>query len=112
VHVRQIAGPRTQLDALCRVDQRREEHKAVANVLGLVCQVFTDEYIVKAELVGQDDGLSVFLQSLGGVAMQRVHRHHEHAQFHRRGPLGLVLCVRGSGRKWTQAMKAPRFHAV
>ena len=63
--------PVRELDVLGLGDQRRQEHHAVGDVLGLVGQVLADEGVVEAELVGEDDGLAVLLQRLGPVAVQR-----------------------------------------
>ena len=63
-------------------DERREEQQAVGDVLGSLGQMLADERVIKAELVGEDDDLAVFLQRLRRAAMQRMHRHREIAQPH------------------------------
>src|SRR5262249_49817919 len=54
MHLRQVGGAGRKLDVPCFVDQRGLEHHAVGNVLARVGEVFADEGIVKAELVGED----------------------------------------------------------
>ena len=44
--------------------------------------MLTDEHVVKTQLVGQDHRFPVLAQSLGVVATQRVHGHHEQAKAH------------------------------
>ena len=82
VLLRQVAGAARKLDALGRMDQRREKQQRIGDVLRLVGEVLADEHIVVAEPVGKHDRLPVLLQRLGVIAVQRVHRHHEHSQLH------------------------------
>jgi hypothetical protein len=44
--------------------------------------MFAAERIVEAELIGQDEGLAVFLEGLDPVPMRRVHWHGEKAKSH------------------------------
>ncbi len=78
----EIGGAGRELDGLGVVDQRREEHHAVGDVLAGVGQMLADEGVVEAELVGEDDGLAVLAQRLRPVPVHRVHRHGEVAQPH------------------------------
>jgi len=103
VHVREVRGAGRELDPRRRRDQRGVEHHAVGDGLAGVGEVLAHESVVKAELVGEDDGLAVLLERLGPVAVHGVHRHGEVAQPHshlqsratqplgrRRGPCGQI----------------------
>jgi hypothetical protein len=54
----------------------------VGDVLAGVGEVFAHEGIVKAEFVGENDGLTIFLQGLRPIPMHGMHRHGEITQSH------------------------------
>ena len=82
VHLCQIGGAGRELDGFGVVDQRRLEHHAVGDVLAGICEMFADECIIEAELVGEDDRLAILAQSLRPVPADWVHGHGEVAQPH------------------------------
>ena len=77
VGMRQVAGARTQLDVLGFKNQRGQKHQAIGHVLGLVGQVLAHKRVVKAQAVGIDDGLPIFVQRFCGVPVQRMQGHGE-----------------------------------
>ena len=90
--LRQIGGAGGELDVPGVADQRGQKQQAVGDVLGALGEVLADEGIVKAEFVGEDDGLAVFAQRIGGAALERVHGHGEVAESHGVSPQGGVGC--------------------
>ena len=75
--LRQIGGAGTKLDGFGIADQRRQKQQAVGDVLRLLGQMLANECVVKTQLVGENDGLAVFLQGLGAIASQRMQGHGE-----------------------------------
>jgi len=89
------------------MDQGREKNEAVGDVLGFFGQVLADECIVKAKLVGQDDGLAVFLQRLRGRTVRRMHGHREITKSHEYVPLfGSAHCAKPDNNMKTMVRTA------
>ena len=82
MHLREVGGAGRELDGLGVVNQRRQEHHAVGDVLAGIGQVLADEGVIEAELVGKDDRLAILAQRLRPVPAQRVHGHGEVTQPH------------------------------
>jgi hypothetical protein len=64
------------------VNQRRLKHHAAGDVLNKIGQMLTNKGIVIAELIGQDDDVSVLAQSFCGAARSRMHGHCEVTKTH------------------------------
>ena len=77
MRVRQIGSAAAQLDGFGFRDQGGQKQQAVGHVFGLVGQMLAHKRIVKTELVGQDDGLPIFVQSFGGVPFKGMQGHGE-----------------------------------
>ena len=75
--LRQIAGAGTELDGVSVTDQRGEKQQAARDVFGFLGQMLADKRIIKAQLVGEDDGLAIFMKRVGATALLRMHRHGE-----------------------------------
>jgi len=82
MRVRKVGGAGAELDLRGLGDEGRQEDETVGDVLRLVGQVLADKGVVKHQLVGQDDGLAVFLQGGDGVALPGMQRHGEVTKSH------------------------------
>jgi hypothetical protein len=82
MHLRQVGGPGGKLDGLGVVNERRLEHHAVGDVLARIGQMLAHEGIVEAELVSEDDRLTILAQRLGPVPVHRMNGHGEVTQPH------------------------------
>ena len=58
-------------------DQRRQKQQTVGDVFGFFGEMFADEGIVKAQLVGKNNRLAVFRQSVRATPLFGVHGHGE-----------------------------------
>src|SRR5688572_7684227 len=87
MRLREVGRAGRELDRLRVADERREKEHAVGDVLRSLREVFTHERVVEAELVRENDGLTVLVKSLRGTALQRMDRHREIAESHVSSPV-------------------------
>ena len=80
--VRHVHGASAKLDGLGVVDEAGDEHHARRDILGAVGRVLADISFDKAELVSQQERLTILAQGLPPVLVQRMDRHGEKAEFH------------------------------
>src|SRR5262249_35050633 len=59
MHLREVGGSSGELDGLGVVNERRLEHHAVGDVLARIGQMLADEGVVEAQLVREDDRLTI-----------------------------------------------------
>jgi hypothetical protein len=64
------------------MNKRREKYHTIGNVLGFISEVFTNKSIVKSELVGKYDRLTVFLKGDRNFSVKRMQRHREVTKSH------------------------------
>ena len=94
MHLRQIGGAGRELDGLGVVNERRQEHHAVGDVLAGIGQMLAHEGVVEAELVGEDDRLTILAQRLGPVPVHRVNGHGEVTQPHQAFSISTAISLR------------------
>src|SRR5262252_740254 len=82
MHLREVGGSSGEFDGLGVVNESRLEQHAVGNVLACVSQMLTDEGVIEAQLVREDDRFPVLAQRLGPVPVHRVNGHGEVTQPH------------------------------
>jgi len=80
--VRHVDRAGTELDALRRLDQRADEHRARRDVLGAIGVMLADIAFDIAELVRKDERLAILAQRLSPVLLDRMDRHGEEAELH------------------------------
>src|SRR5215467_15409760 len=82
MHLREVGGSSGELDGLGVVNESRLKQHAVGDVLARIGQVLADEGVMEAQLVREDDCLTVLTQRLGPVPVHRVNGHGEVTQPH------------------------------
>src|SRR5262252_4021215 len=82
MHLREVGGSSGEFDGLGVVNESRLEQHAVGNVLACVSQMLTDEGVIEAQLVREDNRFPVLAQRLGPVPVHRVNGHGEVTQPH------------------------------
>src|SRR5262249_16529360 len=82
MHLREVGGSSGELDGLGAVNECRLEHHAVGDVLARIGQVLADEGVIEAQVVREDDRLTILTQRLGPVPVHRVNGHGEVTQPH------------------------------
>ena len=80
--MREIDHRGAELDLRGRAEERRDEHHAVGDVLGLVGEVLAAIAFAVAEPVGEDERLTVLFQGFGVISCRRMDRHDEKTEFH------------------------------
>src|SRR6185436_18280832 len=96
---RQVRNRGADLHLLGGVEQGRDEHQAVGNVLDRVGQMLAAIAFGVAKPVRQNKRLAVLLQCLNVIPARRMHRHGEEPELH--GLLRNEALVWSSAWRWT-----------